>query len=73
VPVAPCDVGLTGFVTSRGHYHWRYMPFGLQNTPTTFSRLVSKAFQGLEDFCEAFLDDIMVLSRSWKAHISPLK
>ena len=29
-----------------------------------FSRLVTKVFKGLEEFCEAYLDDIMVFSRS---------
>src|SRR6218665_926999 len=36
-------------------------------------RLVAKVFQGLEDFCEAYLDDIMVFSNSWEAHISQLQ
>lgn len=30
-------------------------------------------FQGLEDLCEAYFDDIMVFSRSWEAHISQLQ
>src|SRR6218665_2936466 len=54
VPIASSDVGLTGFVTSQGHYHWRFMPFGLRNAPATFSRLVTKVFKGLEEFCEAY-------------------
>src|SRR6218665_2438544 len=53
VPIASSDVGLTGFVTSQGHHHWRFMPFGLRNAPATFSRLVTKVFKGLEEFCEA--------------------
>ena len=30
-------------------------------------------FKGLEEFCEAYLDDIMVFSRSWDAYISHLQ
>src|SRR6218665_3201379 len=56
VPIASSDVGLTGYVTSQGHFHWRFMPFGLLNAPATFSRLVTKVFKGLEAFCEAYLD-----------------
>src|SRR6218665_606261 len=73
VPIASSDVGLTGFVTSQGHFHWRFMPFGLRNAPATFSRLVTKVFKGLEEVCEAYLDDMMVFSRSWEAHISHLQ
>src|SRR6218665_2395318 len=72
VPVAPEHVHLTGFVTSRGHWQWRYMAFGLRNAPATFSRLVSKIFKGLEDYCEAYLDDVMVFSRSWDDHLNHL-
>ena len=62
VPVASEHVHLTGFVTLQGHWQWRYMAFGLRNAPATFSRLVDKIFKGLEDYCEAYLDDVMVLS-----------
>src|SRR6218665_1785599 len=58
---------------SQGHYHWRFMPFGLRNAPETFRRLVTEVFKGLNEFCEAYLDDIMVFSRSWKSHISHLQ
>ena len=70
--IASSDVGLTGFLTPQGHFHWRFMPFGLRNSPATFSRLVTKVFKGLEEVCEAYLDDIMVFSRSWEAHMSHL-
>src|SRR6218665_2031424 len=58
VPIAPSDVGLTGFVTLHGHYHWRFMPIVFRNASATYSRLVTNVFKGLEEFCEAYLDDI---------------
>src|SRR6218665_3323649 len=60
VPIASSDVSLTGFVMSQGHFYWRFLPFGPRNVPATFSRLFTKVFKGLEEFCEAYLDDIMV-------------
>src|SRR6218665_484744 len=51
------------------HYYYYYMPFGLRNAPATFSRLATKVFKRLEEFWEAYLDDVMVFSRSWEAHI----
>src|SRR6218665_4000891 len=70
VPIASSDVGLTGVVTSHGHYHLRFMPLGLRNAIATFRRLVTKVPKGLKGFYEAYLDDVMVFSRSWEAHIS---
>jgi transposase InsO family protein len=72
VPIDPAHVPLTGFVTPHGHYQWRYMAFGLRNAPATFSRLVTKVFKGLENFCEAYLDDVMVFSKSWLNHVEHL-
>lgn len=49
------------------------MAFGLRNAPATFSRFVTKVFKGLEDLCEPYLDDVMVLSQSWQDHITHLE
>src|SRR6218665_525995 len=72
VPIAPQDRLLRGFVTSQGHFQWRYMAFGLRKAPVTFSRLVTKVFKGLEEFCEAYLDDVMVFSKTWQNQITHL-
>src|SRR6218665_2930273 len=48
------------------------MAFGLRNAPATFSSLVDKIFKGLEDYCEAYLDDVKVFSRSWDDHLNHL-
>ena len=63
VPIAP----KTGFVTSQGHFQWCYMAFGPRNAPATFSRLEAKVFKDLEEFCKAYLDDVMVFSETCKA------
>lgn len=55
VPIASSGVGLTGFVTSHGHYQWRHMPCGLRNALATFIRLVAKIFKELEDFVKLIL------------------
>lgn len=49
------------------------MAFGLRNAPATFSRLVTKVFKGLEEFCAAYLDDVMVFSKTWQNHITHLQ
>jgi len=73
VPLSPDSIPLTGFVTPKGHYNWRYMAFGLRGAPATFSKLVRKLFEGFEDFCAAYLDDIIIFSRSWELHLHHLK
>jgi len=49
------------------------MPFGLQNASATFSHLVSKLLLGLDTFCAAYLDDIIIFSDKWEEHLSRLR
>lgn len=64
---------LTGFVTPHGHYQWKFMSFGLRNAPATFSRLITKVLQGLNEFCDAYLDDVIIFSVAWEEHMSHLR
>jgi serine protease inhibitor ecotin len=73
VPINSQSIPLTGFVTPHGHYQWRYLAFGLRNAPATFSRLIAKMLRGLDEFCDGYLDDLMVFSYSWIDHLSHLK
>jgi hypothetical protein len=68
VPLDSASIPVSGFVTSFGHFRWRYMPFGCRNAPATFSRLVMKLFVNIEDFCAAYLDDILIFSNTWEEH-----
>lgn len=60
------------FVTPFGHFSFTVMPFGMVNAPATFVRLVSKVLTGLEDFTEAFIDDIGIYSNTWEEHLEHL-
>ena len=73
IPIGLQSIPLTGFVVPSGHYQWRYMSFGLRNAPATFSRLVRKLFMGMEKFCDAYLDDIIIFSRTWLNHLDHLR
>src|SRR5664279_2095115 len=68
VPLDAASVPISGFVTLFGHFRWRYMPFGCRNAPATFSRLLMRLFAKLEEFCAAYLDDIIIFSMSWEDH-----
>ncbi|GBN10209.1 hypothetical protein AVEN_200668-1 [Araneus ventricosus] len=45
------------------------MPFGLENAPYEFSRMISQILEGCEEFAVPYLDDIAIYSRSFKEHI----
>ena len=49
------------------------MPFGLANAPGVFSQLMSIVLGGMETFAMAYLDEIMVFSRSPEEHFEHLQ
>ena len=54
----------TAFITpqmSPSHWQYIYMPFGLQDAPATFQRLVDNMLAGIQyDYAMAYIDDIIV-------------
>ena len=45
------------------------MPFGLCNAPSTFQSYINKVLQDiLDDFCTAYLDDILIFSETLEQH-----
>ena len=72
--IAPKDVPKTAFRCRFGHYQWRVLPFGLQNAPSFFMRIMNSALQPLLDSCcVCFLDDVLVYSRTLKEHKEHLR
>ena len=64
----------TTFTTQMGTYRFKRMPQGLAGAPATFSRLVETVFRGLNwKVCLAYLDDVIVFSRSFDDHLKHLK
>lgn len=74
VPITEEDRDKTCFVTPFGTYRFTRMPFGLKNAPATFSRLMDRFRNGLNDRTVfAYMDDILVLSESFDSHMTDLK
>ena len=68
VPVANSDRHKTAFTTPYSLFQFKRMPFGLRGAPATFQRMVDKLLDGMNDFADAYIDDIIVYSTSWEAH-----
>lgn len=74
VPLDEESIPLSAFVTPFGHFQWKVMAFGLRNAPATFTRLVSRLVHGLDSFCAAYLDDILIFTDgTWQDHLKHLR
>ncbi|KAK7918866.1 hypothetical protein WMY93_010150 [Mugilogobius chulae] len=72
VPLTPRAKEVCAFVTPDAFLQYTVMPFGVRNAPATFQRLVNLVLRGVPG-CDAYLDDIVVHSKSWDEHICQLR
>lgn len=65
----------TGFEAQQGHWQWINLPFGLNNAPVIFQRIITGIIRrnDLSDFVIAYLDDILIFSRTFEEHIEHLE
>ena len=60
------DQPKTAFMSRRGLYEFKVMPFGLCNAPATFERQMETVLAGLNwDICLIYLDDVIILGRDF--------
>ena len=65
---------LTAFRTRFGLYESLVMPFGLSGAPATFQRFINDTLREyLDVFCTAYLDDILIYSRTREEHEEHLR
>ena len=63
----------TAFCSYSGLYEFNVMPFGLCNTPATFQRLMEAVLVGLaREKCVIYLDDILVMGKTFQEHLENL-
>ncbi|XP_024021322.1 uncharacterized protein LOC112091560 [Morus notabilis] len=73
IPMHPTDEKHTSFITDRGLYYYKVMPFGLKNAWATYQRLVNKMFaQLLGKSMEVYIDDMLVKSTMATQHVDHL-
>ena len=62
------------FITSRGLFYYKVMPFGLKNAGATYQRLVNKMFHDqIGRNVEVYVDDMLVKSKNDEDHLIDLK
>ena len=73
ISMDPDDQEKTSFITARGTYCYRVMPFGLKNAGATYQRLVNRMFQKkIDTTMEVYIDDMLVKSTTAELHIAHL-
>lgn len=70
----PDDREKTSFITDRGTYCYKVMPFGLKNAGATYQRLVNRMFaKQLGTTMEVYIDDMLVKSIRADDHLVHLR
>ena len=68
------DRDKTAFVTKYGQFVLNRMSFGLSNAPGTFCRALGLVLRGLSwESVVSFLDDIVILGRSFEDHMKNME
>ena len=75
IPIAKKDCHKTAFVTSRGKYVVKVLPFGIANASWIFQRVMSLAFAnfGQPSGLLVFMDNVVACSATWEAHLRLLE
>ncbi|GAB1865875.1 Reverse ribonuclease integrase [Camponotus japonicus] len=75
IPLERNSRELTAFtVPGKGLFHFTRMPYGLTGAPATFQRLLDRLIgPEMEPHAFAYLDDIVVVTRTFEEHLSWLK
>ena len=63
----------TAFMTPFGKYEFNSVPFGLAQAPAYFQQLISMVLQDCRDFVMAYLDDIIIFSRTPEEHLKHIE
>ncbi len=70
----PNSEDFTTFVTSLGAYKYRVLPFGLTNGPASYQQYMNDIlFQYINNFCQVYLDDILIYSKTKKEHVQHVR
>ena len=70
VPLDPSSAEYTAFSTTRSHYQFKRLPFGLMNAPGAFQREMQVVLQNYDPKSVViFIDDILIVSETFEQHL----
>jgi len=73
-PIKESDRDKTAFITRRGCFRKKVLPFGLTTAPSVFQRVMDLVLCGFTYVtCLVYLDDIIVYSRDFDSHVQRLQ
>jgi len=73
IPIRESDREKTAFITRRGCFRYKVLPFGLTTAPSVFQRLRDLVLCGLTYVsCLVYIDDIIVFSNTFETHVDRL-
>ena len=72
IPLEKSSIAKTTFNSPFGKYIYIKVPFGLAQTPAYFQELITGILKDF-DFAIAYLDDIIIFSRTAEEHLSHIK
>ena len=68
------DQEKTSFITSRGLFCYKVMPFGLKNARATYQKLMNRMFHDqIGRNVEVYVDDMLVKSKEGDSHLDDLR
>ncbi|GFR65847.1 zinc finger protein [Elysia marginata] len=71
IPVRKEDIPKTAFVTMDCHYEFLRMPFERMNSGATLTRAVKKLLCGMDNVVD-YIDELLVHTETWEAHVETL-
>ncbi|CAF3989811.1 unnamed protein product [Rotaria magnacalcarata] len=73
VQIDPKSQALTPFISHKGLYEFKVMPYGLMKAPATFQRLMDIVLAGLKwQCCLTYIEDVIIYSRIFDRHLDDL-
>ena len=61
------------FTTDQGHFEFQTVPFGLNNSPSVFTRMMRKLIQPIDrPGITHFVDDILIATPTWAEHVETI-
>ena len=75
IPIRLKDRKKTAFITQKGHWQWKVLPFGYKNSPAVFQRTLARIIKkyNLEEFCVNYIDDMLIFSKTFEEHLEHIQ